>query len=257
MIIFFFVLIIRCIFVGMENRTYLMKVGLIIFAFVALHVFVSCSSEYLIEGNSSVTRLDGKMLFLKVSDGSRMIKIDSAEVVHGLFRMEGEIDSAFLASLYMDDLSIMPLVVEKGTVQIRIDDGRITASGTPLNEKLYEFVAKKNALDDRAYEMERKESHMIMDGRPLDIIEKEILKERDILSKELDLLVKLFIQENYENVLGPGLFAMLGAGFPYPLITPLIEEIMEDAPESFKTNKMVKEYMEAAHENMKKLNAEQ
>lgn len=233
-----------------------MKVRLIIFALVALHTFVSCSSEYLIEGNSSVTKLDGKMLFLKVSNGDQMIKIDSAEVVHGLFRMEGEIDSAFLASLYMDDLSIMPLVVEEGKVQIKIDDGRITASGTPLNEKLYEFVAKKCALDDRLYEMERKESRMIMDGKPIDAIEQEISKERNMLSKELDLLVKLFIQENYENVLGPGLFVMLGSGFPYPLITPLIEEIMKDAPESFKTNEMVKEYMEAAHENMKKLNAE-
>lgn len=254
MIIFFFVLIIHCIFANMKNRTYLMNVRLIILPLL-LHVFVSCSSGYLIEGNSSITRLDGKMLFLKVASGDQMINIDSAEVVHGLFQMEGEIDSALFALLYMDDQSIMPLVVEKGTVQIKIDDGRITAGGTPLNEKLYEFIAQKSALDDRAYEMERKESRMIMDGRPIAAIEKEISKERDMLSKELDLLIKLFIQENYENVLGPSIFVMLGTSFPYPLVTPLIEEIMKDAPESFKTNEMVKEYMETAHENMDKMNA--
>ena len=129
-----------------------MKIGMIVFALVALLFSTSCRSEYLIEGSSSVSRLDGKMLFVKISDGERMINIDSAEVVHGLFRMQGEVDSAFIASLYMDDQSIMPLVVERGNIQIKIDNGRIVASGTPLNEKLYDFVEKKITLDNLAYD---------------------------------------------------------------------------------------------------------
>jgi len=231
-----------------------MKIGIIVFALVALLFSTSCRSEYLIEGSSSVSRLDGKMLFVKISDGERMINIDSAEVVHGLFRMQGEVDSAFIASLYMDDQSIMPLVVERGNIQIKIDNGRIVASGTPLNEKLYDFVEKKITLDNLAYEMERKGNRMIMDGTSIDVVEQELSKGHEKLSKELDSLVKTFIKDNYENALGPGMFIMMVNGFPYPMMTPLVEELVNEAPESFKSNNFVKKYMDAAKQNTEKLN---
>ena len=72
-----------------------------------------------------------------------MINVDSAEVVHGLFKMQGEIDSAVIASLYMDEQSILPLVMESGNIQIQIDNGRLTVSGTPLNDVLYDLSARK------------------------------------------------------------------------------------------------------------------
>ena len=94
-----------------------------------------------------------------------MVKVDSAEVIHGIFKMEGVLDSSVIASLYMDDINIMPFVIEKGKIAINIDNARIVVSGTPLNDRLYDFVGKKTSLDDRAYELERKESRMIMDGK--------------------------------------------------------------------------------------------
>lgn len=232
-----------------------MKIAKIIFSVVTLLLLTACASEYQIQGNSSVSRLDGKMLFVKVPQGSEMLSLDSAEVVHGFFQMRGEIDSAMIASLYMDEQSIMPLVMEKGNIQIQIDNGRIIVSGTPLNEKLYDFVGKKNSLDDRAYEVERMESRMIMDGKSMYEVETEIAKEREKLTKEMDELIKVFIQDNYENVLGPGVFLMLCNGLPYPLLTPLIEEIIDNAPDSFKNHGLIKEYMEIARANMEKMNA--
>lgn len=225
-------------------------------AILALLALSSCANGYLIEGNSSVARLDGKMLFVKVPRGNEMVKVDSAEVIHGVFRMQGETDSAFIASLFMDEQSIMPIVVEEGNIQIQIDNARIIATGTPLNEILYDFVGQKNSLDDRAYEVERLESRLIMDGKPMEEVETEITQEREKLAQELDELVKTFIQANYENVLGPGIFIMMCNGFPYPILTPMIEEIVDAAPEYFKNHNLVKEYMEAARENMERLKAE-
>jgi hypothetical protein len=199
-----------------------------------------------------VLRLDGKMLFVKIPQGNQMIKIDSAEVIHGIFSMEGIVDSTVIASLYMDDESIMPFVVEDGDIKIQIDNAHIMVSGTPLNDKLYHFVKSRNILEDRAYEVERMESRMIMDGKSEEEIALEVGKEREKLSNELDELAKSFIQENYDNVLGPGVFIMLCNSFPYPVLTPVIEEIVNGAPEKFKNDTMVKGYMEIARENMKK-----
>ena len=223
-----------------------------LWAVILMVTLVSCSTGYKIEGSSSVMRLDGKMLFVKIARGNEMIKIDSAEVIHGVFSMEGIVDSTVIASLYMDDESIMPFVMEDGDIKIQIDNADIMVSGTPLNDKLYHFVKSRNILLDRAYEVERLESRMIMDGKSEDEIAEEVVKEREKLSKELDDLAKTFIQENYDNVLGPGVFIMLCNSFPYPVLTPVIEEIVNNAPENFKNDTMVKGYMEIARENMKK-----
>lgn len=219
---------------------------------IFLLAFASCSTGYTIEGSSSVLRLDGKMLFVKIPQGNQMVKIDSAEVIHGVFSMEGIVDSAVIASLYMDDESIMPFVVEDGDIRIQIDNARMMVSGTPLNERLYEFVKSKSVLEDRAYEVERMESRMIMEGMSEAEIALEVGKEREKLSNELDELAKTFIQQNYDNVLGPGIFIMLCNGFPYPVLTPVIEEIVDGAPEGFKNHYLIKGYMDAARENMKK-----
>lgn len=230
-----------------------MSMNRLLFSMVPLFVMTSCASEYKIEGSSSVSRLDGKMLFVKIPHGDRMMNVDSAEVVHGIFKMEGVADSSVIASLYMDDESIMPFVIEKGKIAINIDNARIMVSGTPLNDRLYDFVEKKISLDDRVYELERKESRMIMDGKTPEEIHAEILKEREKLTVEMADLAKQFIQTNYENVLGPGVFIMLCNSFEFPVMTPLIEDILKEAPESFRSNPMVKEYVSVARANMEKL----
>ena len=231
-----------------------MNVSNIIYSVIFLSFFASCASEYHIQGSSYVPRLDGKMLFVKVPQGGEMMNVDSAEVVHGYFRMKGEIDTSMIASLYMDDQSIMPLVIERGEIEIQIDNARIMVKGTPLNEKLYDFITKKSLLDDQAYEVERLESRMIMDGKSMDVIEQEINSERDKISNEMENLVKTFIQDNYENVLGPGIFLMLCNGFPYPLMTPLLEDLVNGAPDCFKNHDLIKEYVEVARANMEKMN---
>ncbi|EPT32912.1 PF14289 domain protein [Bacteroidetes bacterium oral taxon 272 str. F0290] len=220
---------------------------------MSLLALTSCASEYQIKGTSSISRLDGKMLFVKIPEENQMVKIDSAEVVHGLFAMKGAVDSIMLAALYMDDISIIPFVIEKGQINVSIDNARTQINGTPLNDRLAAFIAKKISIDDRAYELEHKENQMIMDGKTPEEIEDELTKERQKLMEELNELAKAFIKSNYDNILGPGIFGMICSGFDIPLMTPLIDEVMKDAPENFKCHPMVKEYIEAARRNMDRI----
>ena len=75
--------------------------------------------------------------------------------------------------------------------------------------------------------------------------------EGDSLMKEMNQYVKTFISTNYENVLGPSVFMMLCSSLPYPVMTPQIDDIIKDAPYSFKSNKLVREFLSKAKENMK------
>ena len=67
-----------------------------------------------------MSSLDGRMLFIKTLEDGKWVKIDSAEVIHGLFTMKGVVDSIMMATLYMDNEAIMPLVIEKGNIKITI-----------------------------------------------------------------------------------------------------------------------------------------
>lgn len=214
-----------------------------------LLVFTSCTRKYKIDGSSSVSSLDGRMLFIKVLENGKWVKLDSAEVIHGLFSMKGVVDSVMMVTLYMDDESIMPLVLEKGDIKLSISNTELKAQGTTLNNALYEFIEKKNAMDVQIGDLERKEARMVLDGGDLADIHEQLAKEGETLVKDMNSYVKKFISDNYENVLGPSVFMMLCSGLPYPIMTPQIDEILKDAPYSFKDNKMVKEFTTKAREN--------
>ena len=141
-----------------------MNVNRILPLMLLLVLFASCSRKYKVEGVSSVTSLDGKMLYLKTLRDGQWIAIDSAEVVHGLFSTSGPSDSVMMVTLYMNDEAIMPLVLENGKIEVSISNSQLTAKGTPLNNALYEFIEKRNSLELKIEELEKKEARMVLDG---------------------------------------------------------------------------------------------
>lgn len=230
----------------------------LISVFCLLLVLASCANTYKIEGTSSITSLDGKMLFIRAfNDDGGWVTLDSTEIVHGVFSMKGRADSTIFASLYMNGENIMPLVMEKGNIKVAIAYDKLEAKGTPLNNALYEFIGKKNKLDAKIEELESREARMVMDGMELSDIHEELSKEGEALLQESADYIKKFIASNYDNVLGPNVFIMLCSGLPYPIMTPQIEGILQDAPYTFKSHKIVKEFVNKAKENKALLEEQQ
>ena len=89
---------------------------------VATVLLTSCATSYNVRGTSSVSALDGSKLYLKTVKNNDLKNIDSCEVVHGEFQFVGLLDTVRMVSLFMDDESIMPLVLEEGDIVIRIDN---------------------------------------------------------------------------------------------------------------------------------------
>lgn len=227
-----------------------MSVNRILPLLLLLVFFTSCARKYKIEGSSSVTSLDGKMLFLKTLKDGQWVAVDSAEVIHGLFSMKGPVDSVMMVTLYMNSEGIMPLVLEDGKIEVSISNTQLSAKGTLLNNQLYEFIDKRNAMEIQIEELDRKEARMVLDGANLEDVRRELAKEGESLVKEMNDYVKKFIIDNYENVLGPSVFMMVYSSLPYPIMTPQIEDIMRTAPQTFKNNQFVRDYLTKAKENM-------
>ena len=220
------------------------------FALLAVPLaLLSCSKQYIIQGSSTVQSLDGKMLYLKALKDNQLVDIDSCEVIHGQFEFSGVWDSTMMVNLFMDDESIMPLVLEEGNVQIHIDHAEQSVTGTPLNDTLYAFIHEKSRIDNQIAELSHKESQMIMDGMDHDEILRILSEQAARLNQKNDSLVIGFISRNFDNVLG-GVFMILTSSFPYPIITPQIDSLMSISTPYFQNNSYVKEYMKLAKENM-------
>ena len=218
----------------------------ILYAFLTVMAFASCANSYNIQGTSNVSTLDGRMLYLKIVKNNELKSIDSCEVVHGQFHFNGTLDSVRMANIYMDNESVMPVVIESGDINIKIDNTQQVISGTPLNDKLFKFMKKYDQLQNQNAELVHKHDQAIMDGRDMATVNQQLAAEAASIDQKLDDLVTGFITENFDNVLGPGIFMRMTSSFQYPELTPWIEDIMSKATDNFKNDPYVKEYMEAA-----------
>ena len=233
-----------------KKQIYLMSyMNRFIYLLFGVALLSSCAETYNVEGSTSVSSLDGSKLYLKALKNKEIKNIDSCEVVHGQFHFSGVLDTVRMATLFMDDESIMPVVLEEGAITVKLDNARQKVGGTPLNDKLYTFLDKHNQLENQMVELSHKQSQMMLDGIDEDQINETLSREAETIAKEEDKLVTDFIVDNFDNVLGPGVFMMITSSFRYPILTPQIEHIMSKATDTFKNDPYVKDYYKAATEN--------
>ncbi len=225
----------------------------VLFLSVIVAIFASCASTYNVEGSSSVSALDGNKLYLKAIKNNEFKNIDSCEVVHGEFHFTGLLDTIRMASLYMDDESIMPVVLEKGEIVVKIDPARQMVGGTPMNDSLYKFIDKHNQLTNQMTALSHQQSQMLQEGLDEGTIDRQLSAEAARIAQEEDHLVMKFIEANFDNVLGPGVFMMITSQYRYPILTPQIEDIMSKATQKFKDDPYVKDYYQTAQENEKRM----
>lgn len=226
----------------------------ILYATLVVALFASCARSYNVTGSSSVSALDGSKLYLKALKSGEVKNIDSCDVVHGEFHFAGLLDSVRMVNLFMDDESLLPVVLEEGDIRVKIGPMGPSVEGTPLNDSLYKFIDKHNQLISRMNELGHKQNQMILEGIDEEAIAEQLNVEAAQIAQEEDDLVTKFIEENYDNVLGPGVFQMITGQYRFPILTPQIEYIMSKATNTFKNDPYVKEYYSAAQENEERMN---
>lgn len=211
------------------------------YAILTLLALTSCANQYTIQGTSSITVVndkvfDGSKLYLKAMNGDDFVTIDSCEVIHGKFRFSGTLDSVRMASLFIDDRGFMPVVVEEGDINVRIDDTQRTVSGTPLNDVLYDFLKKHKQLGSQMAELDHRYPQMLLDGIDEATIHKQLMAEAAKISQQEDSLVTDFVINNFDNVVGRFLFVQMTSSVPQ------VEHIMSKAPDAFKNDPVVSEF---------------
>ena len=211
-------------------------------------LLAACSTNYNITGTSIQSFYDGDMVYLRPMDLHLTKAVDSCRIVHGTFNMSGALDSVMCVRLFFGKTGDnIPIILEEGNINVIDLNNAMKVEGTPLNDKFYAFMTERDSLLFLLQELPRKESTMILDGYDHDEILRQLGEEEGTLRIAIDKLETDFVTANFDNVLGLTYFLVLCDNaynqFGFPTTTPQIDEIYGRAPETFKENKDVKEYM--------------
>ena len=116
------------------------------------------------------------------------------------------------------------------------------------------FIEKHNRLANQMNEISHKQSQMLLEGIDEETINEQLSSEAAQIASDEDKLVTRFIEDNFDNVLGPGVFMMITSQYRYPILTPQIEALMTKATPAFKNDPYVKDYYQTAQENEQRMN---
>ena len=206
-------------------------------------------SQYSVVGSSDLSDIDGRTLYLKTIGFDSLATVDSCSVVHGKFKFSGSLDSIRVVTICIDNLPVLPVVLEEGEVRVTINDQKQESKGTPLNDSLTAFNKRYEALMSQFEDLEHTQNQGYMNGENMDSINFILAtKHRQLLVKE-DELVTSFISANFDNCLGPYVFQLATSNYRYPVLVPWIEALMAKASQKFKDAPYVKEYMDVAKQN--------
>lgn len=227
----------------------------VLYAIVSVLALTSCANSFHITGTTSVSVLDGQKLYLKVLKDTTMKNIDSCDVVHGQFQFGGTTDSVRVANIILDDGNSLPVVLEDGDIQVKIDNTQESVTGTPLNDKLTKFRQQFTRLMNESSDLVHQHDQAIMNGRNMDMVNARLAAKDADINRRMDKLVTTFVTDNMDNVLGPYVFITVCMNkYNVPMLDAWVEDIMSRATDKFKNNPQVKEYYEAAQENQNIMN---
>lgn len=227
----------------------------VLYAIVSVLALTSCANSFHITGTTSVSVLDGQKLYLKVLKDTTMKNIDSCDVVHGQFQFGGTTDSVRVANIILDDGNSLPVVLEDGDIQVKIDNTQESVTGTPLNDKLTKFRQQFTRLMNESSDLVHQHDQAIMNGRNMDMVNARLAAKDADINRRMDKLVTTFVTDNMDNVLGPYVFITVCMNkYNVPMLDAWVEDIMSRATDKFKKDPQVKEYYEAAQENQNIMN---
>ncbi len=214
---------------------------------------ISCGSDFRVKGTISSNVIDGEYVYIKRVENGVELVIDSCKVTHSEFEMCGVADSAYVVSLYIGNVPILPFVAEKGKIELQITDNAVVVGGTPLNDELNALIRKQALLDARMSELERLETSLILNGSSAEAAADYVSDSIASVGASVEKLINEYVRRNLDNVLAPCIFALMYSAVPAPILNTELESLYNDAPEMFRNDAFVKRFYEVARENANRL----
>lgn len=227
----------------------------VLYAIVSVIAMSSCANSFHISGTTNVSTLDGQKLYLKVFKDTALKNVDSCDVIHGQFQFAGNTDSVRVANIMLDDNSSVPVVLESGDIQVKIDNTQESVTGTPLNDRLSKFRTTFTQLLNQSADLVHQHDQAIMNGSNMAAVNASLAQKDAEINDKIDKLVTSFVTDNFDNVLGPYVFVNFYMNSSESsMLDAWVEDIMSKATDKFKNDPLVKEFYAAYQERQAIMN---
>ncbi|MBR4553666.1 MAG: DUF4369 domain-containing protein [Bacteroidaceae bacterium] len=207
-------------------------------------MLASCATNYNVQGTTSISRFDGKTAYIGLPTSDGRMAYDSAQINHGEFYFYGDVDSTVFAYLFVGGERVMPVVLETGNLSLQVGSLTQRASGTPLNDRLTRFFHQHGKIEDELYAIQQECMEMLIRGHQMDEVKDRYARRQQKLMRKLVDLETQFVQDNYNNVLGPNIFMLITSQEPFPVMTDQVRTILKKAPPQFLQDPYVRSYIQ-------------
>lgn len=202
----------------------------------------SCRNGYVIDGVIDTFGNEGKTIQLVRFDKDGSHVMDSCVVNHGQFHMENLVDEPFYAMLRKDK-TMLPVIIEKGTIKVEVRPDNVNVSGTPQNEILYSFFREKEQIDRRFDEMNQIKKQLLrqklVDKDNLD----QVKDSMNVIINECENLIKGFLLQNWNGIAAQSVFVMVTYNLHGDL-PAYLRKTLDEAPDEFLQKDYVMDLMQ-------------
>lgn len=213
--------------------------------------FAGCSHHYSISGSVNEKTMQEGTLYLSVmSEYEQPQYIDSCSLEHGFFTFAGRVDSVMMGHLALNGRVLMPIVIERGEMDVSLDVLGMGVYGGLLNVRLNELFNELNKIQQEWSALNDKRLFLMANRLGGHKEFERILAIEDSLNLRAEKLQSDFIIENFDNVLGPGLFMMICNKYPAPIMTPQLRGILNQAPNFFLEHPGVSTFIQRVNYNI-------
>lgn len=210
-----------------------------------LVLFSACSTQYNLQGNTSLSALEGQTLNLQSIYDDAPTTIASSRVTHGSFDFMGTIDSTIVAMVPLPEGTSLPVVLELGDIQITIDNQSYVVTGSPMNDALYQFFRENDEMDEQLYQMgaqltQLEQLSQIAQMQTGHFVESDLVRDARRQSGRLyeqrEQMIRDFIVANSDNVVGQYVFLASLRDCHFPLSRTCVEDILKHVKPAFAQN---------------------
>lgn len=211
----------------------------------SLFLFLSCEkNRYTLKGTISCDYYDGDTVFLRQYSNDTLLNVASAVIKDGGFEFEGEASDPYVGGLYVSEVLIMPLVVEKGVIDVVLSDEDATVKGTSLNDAMLEYLDRMDGYKKEVADVSRMKARLIMDGVDADEADRVVEQAFVRLNVEMEVYINNFIKNHYNDIVGPFVFRQWYGHMLYPMSSSKAKELIENAPDFFRQHEYVKKVVQ-------------
>lgn len=173
-----------------------MKKLLVIIFVLSLGCAASAQIHYMIKGNISEEFEGYKVRLMLIEHNNELV--DSTIVVGGKFSFEGDIIQPCWASVIIDEINGVFVVLEDGTINMSVDGKKAQCLGTPTNNLFQKYWEEQQLMNETL-----QIAYGEIDNLDVDIAKKNKLRKelREATDHKLRSFVREVTFENLDNII--------------------------------------------------------